>query len=147
MALVTFGSLTATFAITNYAVTTFEKVGTKIDPYTSSIFLGVVLTMGSLISAYLADKLGRKQLNLISTMGSALGLLTTALFYYLNLAGYNLSAYTLVPVVSICFSVFMASSGIMPIVFTCSVENLPPKVHIQQNPRFSQHVHFKLLFC
>lgn len=126
MALVAFAQFSANLAIINYAVMTFARVGTQLDPYTSSIMLAVALICGSLTTTYLADKIGRKKLNLISLMGSAFGLQTTALYYYLNLIGYNLSAYAFIPVVCLSFVIFISSVGIVPL---CSVEYLPSKVH------------------
>lgn len=129
MALVAFAQFSANLAIINYAVMTFARVGTQLDPYTSSIMLAVALICGSLTTTYLADKIGRKKLNLISLMGSAFGLQTTALYYYLNLIGYNLSAYAFIPVVCLSFVIFISSVGIVPLSLICSVEYLPSKVH------------------
>lgn len=131
IALTTFGQCTAIFAITSYAVTTFAKVGTTtIDPYISSIILAVALIIGSLTTTYLADKFGRKMLNLISLMGSACGLLATALYYYLNLRGFGseLSTHAWIPIVSLSSVIFFSSAGIATLANVCSVEYLPSKV-------------------
>lgn len=93
-----------------------------------SIMLAVALILGSLFTTYLADTLGRKFLNLISLMGSAVGLFATALYHYLNINGYDLTGFAWVPVVSLSLVVFISSVGIMPLAFLCSVEYLPPKV-------------------
>lgn len=128
IALTTFSQLTSAFTIITYAMTTFETAGASIDPYISSIMLGVALLFGSLTTTYLADKLGRKLLNLTSLMGSACGLLFTALFHYLTHVGYELTSYSWMPVAGLCFVIFIASSGIIPLSFICSVEILPSKV-------------------
>lgn len=109
--LVSFTQLTGCFTITSYAVMTFAKVGTRMDPYTSSIMLAVALILGALTTTYLADKLGRRMLNLISMLGSAFGLLATALYYYLNLIGYDLSAFAWVPVVCLSTVVYLSSGN------------------------------------
>lgn len=121
-------SFTAVFAITSYAVTTFQKAGTSIDPYTSSIVLAVALVLGSILSTYLADILGRRTLNLVSLIGAAGGFAGTALYHYLNQNGYDLRAYAWIPVVCLCFEIFIATTGIISLASVCCVENLPPKV-------------------
>lgn len=131
IALTTFAIFTATFTITNYAVMTFAKAGTSMDPYLSSVMLAIALIFGSLTTTYFADKLGRKMLNLISLMGSACGLFITAIFYYLTLNGYDLSAFAWIPVVCLSFVVFISSAGIIPLAVVCSVEYLPKKVSIE----------------
>lgn len=128
IALTTFAQLTANFTITCYAVIILEKAGTSLDPYISSIMLAVALILGSLLTTYLADILGRRVLNLVSLMGSAIGLFATSLYYYLNLIGYDLQLFACVPIVSLSFVIFISSVGVMPLAFICSVEYLPPKV-------------------
>ncbi|XP_055295134.1 facilitated trehalose transporter Tret1-like [Sitodiplosis mosellana] len=120
--------ITAAFTIISYAVTVFEKAGTSINPYASSIVLAVALILGSLATTYLADRLGRKLLNLISLMGSAIGLFATSLYHYLYMNGIDLSALAWMPVINISLVIFISSAGIMPLTFICSVENLPKKI-------------------
>lgn len=130
IALTIFTALTASFPLTSYAVMLFEKVGTTIDPYNASIMLAVALILGSLSTTYLADVLGRKMLNLISLFGSAFGLLSTALFYYLQLVGFDLSAYAWVPIFCLSLVIFISSAGIVQLSIICSVEYLPAKVRL-----------------
>lgn len=66
IALTTLAQFTGNFTITSYAVMIFEKAGTSLDPYTSTIMLAIALILGSIFTTYLADKLGRKFLNIIS---------------------------------------------------------------------------------
>lgn len=58
IALTTFAQLSGNFTITNYAVMIFERAGTSLDPYVSSIMLAVSLLLGALLTTYLADILG-----------------------------------------------------------------------------------------
>lgn len=90
--------------------------------------MAVALILGSLTTTYLADKMGRRTLNLVSLMGSALGLINTALYQFLYLNGFDLSTFAFLPVASLCFVMFISSAGIIPLALTCSVENLPSKV-------------------
>lgn len=119
---------TTSFAIVNYAVITLAKAETSMDPYISSILLAVALILGSLTTTYLADRLGRKKLCLTSLLGSACGLLAAALYRYLSLDGYDLAAFSWVPVVSLSLVVYISSAGILPLALVCSIECLPTKV-------------------
>lgn len=125
-----FQQTTASFAIVNYSVMTFTKIGASIDPHLSSITLAVALILGSFTTTYLADKIGRRALNLVSLLGSACGLMTTALYYYLSISGYDLTSFAFIPVASLCFVIFVSAAGISPLSIICSVENLPSKACI-----------------
>lgn len=92
--------VTAITCLIVYAVKTFQLFGTFENPYTPSIVLASTLIVGSLTSSALADMIGRKMLNLISLLLTAVGLLVTALFYYLNLGEHSYSSYSWIPVVS-----------------------------------------------
>lgn len=130
MALIVFSHSTAAYTIVTYAVTTLAKAGTTIDPYKSSIALAVAQCIGSLVSTYLADKLGRKILILMSLLGSACGLLATAFYNYMLLIGFNLSLFAWVPMVCLSFVLFISSCGIIPLAIVCCVEHLPRKVRL-----------------
>lgn len=119
---------TACYTILTYAVYIFEKTGTTLDPYVSSILLALMLSLGSLFTTQLADKLGRKLFMIISLSGSATGLGFLSLFLYLTKNGYDLSNYSWVPVVCLAFVIFISSAGIIPLSHVCRVENLPTKV-------------------
>lgn len=125
--------ITACYAIVTYAVMTFTKAGKSVDPNISMIVLGVALCLGSITSAYLADKLGRRKLNLISLMGCTCGLLATALYHYLGLIGFDLSAFAWIPVICLSITIFIGSAGIIPLASICCVEYLPPKVRQKWN--------------
>lgn len=122
---------TANYTITTYAVMIFERSGTSIDPYFSSIIMALALIVGSFLTTYLADILGRRILNITSLAGSAIGLFTVAIYHYLNINGYDLSAFAWVPVVSLSFVVFISSAGINALSTVCSIEYLSPKVSTQ----------------
>lgn len=123
--------LTGFLVFITYAVLIFERVGaTQIDPYVSSITIAIVQIIGTLCTTTFSDSLGRKALLIISLLGSAFGLLSFASYSYLKQNGYELSAFEWVPVISLSFVIFTASTGVVPLMFTCMVEHLPSKVHV-----------------
>lgn len=112
-----------------YAAHIFEQVGaSQIDPYISSICIAVVQLIGTLCTTRFSDTLGRKALLITSLLGSAFGMITFATYSYLKHNGYELSAFEWVPVVSLSFVIFIASSGVVPLMFLCTAEGLPAKV-------------------
>lgn len=120
--------LTGCYVFLTYAVMIFAKIGTSVDPYTSTIILGIVQIAGTLLTTQLADKLGRKVLLNISLVGSVLGQLALVAFLYLDKLGFDVTLFSWVPVASTGFVIFIASVGIVPLLAICTVEMLPPKV-------------------
>lgn len=119
---------TGTYVITSYAVIIFEETGTSIDPFTASIVLSVIQIFGCLCSTQFADRLGRKVSLLLSLIGSAIGSLSLAFYLQCVDYGFDFTDYAWLPVLSLSFIIFIASSGIFPLLSVCTVENLPTKV-------------------
>lgn len=122
----------------SYAVMIFQELGTAMNPHVCSIVLAISMILGSLASTYLADKLGRKFLNVTSLFGSAFGLFSTALYHYFNLNGFDLTYFKWVPVTSLSFVIFISAAGIWGLSLICSVEYLPHKVCIFRCNLFPQ---------
>lgn len=121
--------LTGYLVFTTYAVVIFQEAGaTNIDPYVASIALAVLQLIGILCTTSLSDTLGRKALLIISLLGSALGLFTFALYSYLRKRGYDVIPFEWVPVISLSFVIFVASAGVVPLMFLSMVEHIPSKV-------------------
>lgn len=127
-ALNSFVQFSANYTIISYATMIFERTGTSIDPYISTIVLALALIVGSLVTTYLADILGRKILNIASLVGSAVGLFALAIYHYFHIKDHDLTSFTLVPVLSLSFVVFISSAGIVALAYVCGVEYLPQKV-------------------
>lgn len=127
---------TGTYTFLSYASLIFEKSGSKIDKYLSSIILAIAPLIGSLFSAKLADTLGRKILILISLLGSGTGLSALALYLYLVKNGHDFSRFEWIPVTSLFLVMFIASAGINPLRMVVIVEHLPIKVCKYINKKF-----------
>lgn len=129
----------ANYTIINYAALIFERTGSSIDPDTSSIVLALALIIGSMITTYSADILGRKLLNVVSLAGSAFGLFSMSLYYFFYINDYNVASFGWVPVVSLSFVILISSAGIASLASVCGIECLPKKVSemIQMNDRES----------
>lgn len=123
-----FSQISCCFTIITYAVILFERAGTALDPYISSIILAVTVLLGSLSTTFLADRLGRKTLNFISMSGAATGLFSASLYHYLRLNGFDLASFSWIPVVCLSLVTFVVSAGIVPLTTVCSIEYMPAKV-------------------
>lgn len=90
---------TAYYTITNYATLIFSQTDTTLfSPYVSAIILSIALCSGSFLSAIFADLFRHKVLILISLIGCVFGLFSIAIYHYLYLEGFDLSAFRWVPV-------------------------------------------------
>lgn len=120
--------LCGSFTFISYAVLIFKESGSTIDPYLSSITIAVMQIFGNLLSVQFVDSIGRKLLIIISLVGNVIGLSALALYTFLYHAGYDLSAYSWIPIVSLSFEIFITSAGIVSLASICAIEFLPYKV-------------------
>lgn len=116
------------FTFLTYASSIFASTNVGISPNSSAVLLAVAQLTGNLLTTKLADKLGRKILIIVSLAGSALFLITTAAYFYLESSGYDLSFVRWTPVISLSLSIFIVSVGLIPLTTICTVEVLPQKV-------------------
>lgn len=120
---------TGVFIFLIYVGTILSKTGSILDANIAAILLGVCQVAGPLVSTYIADKMARKTLMIISLIGSVIGQLTLAIFSYLQDRNYNLTTFQWVPVTSLSFVVFIGSLGIVSMSPLCTLEILPRKVN------------------
>lgn len=123
------------FALINYSATIFKDSGSDINPNLSSIILASIQVLGTYVSTFLVDKVGRKILLVISCSSTSAGLSIMGLYSFLDKQGYDLQSFNWVPVASLSFVIFIASIGILPLPFVVLAEVLP------------QNVRFACLFC
>lgn len=118
------------FVISNYAVTIFEQTGSTVDPNVSSIVMGVLQVFGTHTASLLMDKVGRKVLLLVSTSFGCVALMVAATFTFLSRQGYDLSAWSFVPVISLSFYLFICAIGLLPVPYVMVSEVLPQRVYL-----------------
>lgn len=115
--------LTGYMVFATYSVRIFQTVGTSIDPYMSSIAFAMLQLMGNLCTAKFSDSLGRRTLLIVSLLGSALGMYSFSLYCYFTHIGYR---FDWIPVTSFLFTIFIASCGVVPLMFLSMVEQIKP---------------------
>lgn len=65
-----------------YTVEIFQSSGSNIDPNLSAVIVGLVLMISVIVSILLIDRVGRKILLIVSSIGMSLALFGLGLFFY-----------------------------------------------------------------
>lgn len=115
----------------------FSTVGSNLSPNMSAIVVGVIQIVGSYIATLLVERAGRKFLFVVSTIGTAFGLITLGVYMMLASWKFNVEVYNWIPLAAFSFSIFIASwavltlpflviSGILKSVFlkNCKINNI-----------------------
>jgi len=113
-----------------YAAKIFKDAGSDIDPFTCSIILGGVLGVSTGGSILFIDKLGRKLLLFLSSVGSAVSLLGLGVYFHLKVANgdvppEHLTWLPLTTLITFCVSFSM---GLGPLPWIYMAEILPAHI-------------------
>ncbi|XP_017049850.1 facilitated trehalose transporter Tret1-2 homolog [Drosophila ficusphila] len=81
IALMVFQQFTGINAIVFYTTFIFESAGSSLEPRFSTIIVGIVMAIATVISIFLIEKLGRKVLLLISAFLMGISTLTMSLYF------------------------------------------------------------------
>lgn len=116
------------FAMLNFTSTIFEEAGSTLSPNISSIIVGGIQIIGSMVPTLLVDRLGRKMMMGISAFGTSAGLCALGVYMRLKSEGYDLEALNWIPLVAFSFVIFIANLGLMTLPFMIVSEISNPKV-------------------
>lgn len=120
--------LSGAFAISNYAETIFNETGSTFDPQISAIIIAIVQLIGCYVAALLMDKVGRKDLLIISSMGSMIALFLTGTFAFVAAKGVDVSAFNWMPLTFISSFLFIGSIGLLPVPYVILAEVIPSNI-------------------
>ncbi|XP_077283416.1 trehalose transporter 1-like protein [Arctopsyche grandis] len=112
------------FAVHNYSVTIFLEGGdSQLSAESAAVIYGCIQIIGALSATKFIDKWGRKSLLAMSTFGVGICMMILATYFYLNTLNYDLSLYEWVPVVFLCFCIYIYSIGAagIPFIFICDI--------------------------
>uniref|UniRef100_A0AAG5DB07 Major facilitator superfamily (MFS) profile domain-containing protein n=1 Tax=Anopheles atroparvus TaxID=41427 RepID=A0AAG5DB07_ANOAO len=147
--LILLNQCSGTLALITYATTIFELASPGAAPSQpppavpaslASIVLATVQLLGTIVSLALVDRIGRKFLLIVSSLGVALGYLTLAVYVQVLLPRYDTTAASdgsgtfphwladLLPIGSLSFSILLASVGLLTVPFIVMAEMLPSKI-------------------
>lgn len=103
----------------------FEEAGSNLTPIQSSIVITIVQCVANILTTFLIEKLGRKILYIVSSVGTCLGMFLLAMH---RLYKDQLPGTEWVPLFVFSFTIFIASVGLLSITNVIFVDILPPKV-------------------
>ncbi|XP_017488940.1 PREDICTED: facilitated trehalose transporter Tret1-like, partial [Rhagoletis zephyria] len=118
------------YAILYYTSSVFVQARTELHPDINTIIVGLVQVTGVYTATILVDRFGRRPLLIFSCAATSVGMGIFGLY------GYLLQNTTVVvsvfsswlPLVNVCFIMFVANSGLIPIPFVLLVELMPSKI-------------------
>lgn len=122
-------SLVGLSAVTFYTETIFSDVEGGISAETWVILFYVVKLLTTIFISVIIDKIGRKPLLLISTIGITLSLLCVAIYSFLEDAGdVDVSKYDFIPIVALFSYIIAYSIGLGPVAVLMLGELMPNNV-------------------
>lgn len=86
---ISFQQLSGITFVLFYAQSIFNASGTTVDPALCTIIIGIVQVAASSITPVVVDKLGRRILLIVSSIGSAIGTVSTFFYLLFNLIPSN----------------------------------------------------------
>ncbi|XP_037039363.1 facilitated trehalose transporter Tret1-like isoform X2 [Bradysia coprophila] len=111
--------------MTMYAAQLFIDSGANFDANLSAIILGILQVCGTYASSMLVDRIGRRILLGISSLGAAVALFVFGTFSYLVKQGFDLTSVDWIPVASASFYIFVNCVGVKPMPYLYVAEILP----------------------
>ncbi|XP_031764230.2 facilitated trehalose transporter Tret1-like isoform X2 [Galleria mellonella] len=112
-----------------FATTIFESAGSSVDPNISTIIIGIIFTVGSLISPIFVDNYGRRILLLISTFGCSLCMALLGIYFYLEQINQtSVSSLKWLPLLLVIVLFFIFGIGLSTIPNTLLGEMFGPNV-------------------
>ncbi|XP_055713718.1 facilitated trehalose transporter Tret1-like [Phlebotomus papatasi] len=116
------------FPLLNFTSSIFQEAGADLSPNSSAIIVGVIQLVGLYISLTLIDRVGRRILLIISSIGTGICLAILGVHFHLKSISVDLSAFGWIPLISCSGAVFIAALGIMNVPFFIVAEIVPAKI-------------------
>uniref|UniRef100_A0A182IKM6 Major facilitator superfamily (MFS) profile domain-containing protein n=1 Tax=Anopheles atroparvus TaxID=41427 RepID=A0A182IKM6_ANOAO len=109
-----------------FAVTFIQDVGTEVNAFTASIFVGLTRFTMSLLNAWLLKRFARRHLVMVSTTGMAICMFVSGLFTLWIKEG--TTTLTWIPVVGLLLYVCSSMIGLLTIPWTMTAELFPTDI-------------------
>lgn len=128
MILFLFQSFSGMFVISSYTINICKNSGITIDPYLSTILIGIIGLIGTITSSFLTKILKRKRLITISGLSMTISMICLAGYLFITEKIRTVSnLVSLIPLMLLLFYVFISSIGIA-IPFIINAEIFPTKI-------------------
>ncbi|KAL3270533.1 hypothetical protein HHI36_021071 [Cryptolaemus montrouzieri] len=121
-----FQQLSGIYITLFYSVEFFQAVGTDINPYLSSILIGIVRAVMSIVNTYMLKSFRRRPLILWSSLGMAACMFTSGLFTMWIKNG--TTTLNWIPVIAVMLYVVSSMIGLLSIPWTMTAELFPIEI-------------------
>ncbi|XP_045497513.1 facilitated trehalose transporter Tret1 [Colias croceus] len=129
LGLMAFQQLSGINAIIFYTVEIFKMSGSSVDPYLSTIIVGVVNFISTFISTALIDRAGRKMLLYISSVSMTITLILLGTFFYVrDVLNLDVTVVLWIPLTCLMLYLLAFSLAFGPIPWLMMGEILPAKI-------------------
>lgn len=125
--LMVFEQISGFNAVIFYTNDIFIGSGSNVDSHLSTIIVGIIQVLATIVSSVLVDKAGRRILLLFSEIVMAVALFAFSGFFYIQKYSSTAIVYiSWLPILSLCVFVIAFAIGIGPLSWTIMSEILPP---------------------
>lgn len=128
--LVVLPQLSGCYILLTYTTQFFNDAGSSFTPLESSILINVVQLVANIVTMFLIERLGRKCLFIISTIGASVGMFILAIH---NLYQRELPDTEWIPIYVLSFTIFIASTGVLSVPYIITIDVLSAKVIENKN--------------
>lgn len=128
LGLMVFQQFSGIIAILYYAQAIFEQAGVNLDPIICSIIIGVVQLGVAFVTPLVVDRLGRKMLLLISSVGMVISEAPIGTYSYLKENNYDVSSISMLPIICLILYIITYNIGYGPLPWTVMGELFPTNV-------------------
>lgn len=116
------------FPLMQFTATIFKESGSSLPPNDSAIIVAVIQIIGSSMSVFLIDRIGRRPIMLTSCFGTAASLSAIGAYSYLDKRGYNVESLNWIPIVGYSSGIFLLTMGMIGLPPTIITEVIPAEV-------------------
>ncbi|KAJ3645694.1 hypothetical protein Zmor_023334 [Zophobas morio] len=126
--LILFQQFSGINAVLSYMQTIFSATQSGLPPEISTVIVGTIQVLVTIVTSALVDRLGRKVLLLMSVSGSAVSLIALGVYFFLFDNHFNVDALSWLPVLSLIMFIISFNSGLASVPWAVMAEVFPPNV-------------------
>lgn len=123
-----FHPMSGSVPLITYTDSIFRESGSDLPPATCAMIVAAIQLLGSYASSVTVDKVGRKVLLIVSSLGCAICAAIMGTYTFLNQVGVDLSFFKWIPVTTLSGLVFITAIGVGIVPFIIMPEILDPRV-------------------
>ncbi|GAB0090525.1 hypothetical protein DMENIID0001_052610 [Sergentomyia squamirostris] len=121
-------SVCGVLPLDNYTASVLREAGSSWDANLGAIIVGIFELIGSNLAIVFVERLGRRTILIVSSLGSAICLTVMGILFLLRSIGTDLSSFGWLSVAAFSGQMTLAAIGIVAIPFSVAAEVLPPKL-------------------